>query len=469
VGVFALLFQPNSQVPRGFQVTNHSLDSAIQEFVFARELFAVAERALRQTNASGVAIALKEDMGFICRATAGHTVPSLEVRLSAEDGITGACIRSGQTEICLDAANDGRVNAAACEQLGIAAVIVVPIVSGGATVGVLEALSREPYAFGPAEQVVLEKLAGEIPVQAPADRSVDVKPPTEIQQKGTKADQRFSSIISLNLDVDVTPESLPPPEIETNISNAASEVLVPADISPGAKIIFVPLLVFAVVAAAIGIAYMSSPLTRRRGRAPEPTSSQVTSPTISAEVPSSVDPSVTQGATPAPVSETKPQEPEAIRPKNTTGVAELQAAAREGDPSSQFQLATALADGSGIAKDPVAAYVWYIVANSSGQQDPSGKLALLSQSLTARQIAEVRIKLAEMFWKGVGVEQDRMAAYTWLVLAEAAGSPQATHEQHALAKEMTSSQIHAAKQRAEAWLAEHRRPTTERSARVSAP
>jgi putative methionine-R-sulfoxide reductase with GAF domain len=448
-------------------VTNHSLDATIHDFVFARELFAVADRALRQTDASGVAIALKDETGFVCRATAGHTVPSLEVRLSQDEGITGACIRSGKTEICLDAAVDERVNAAACEQLGIAAVIVVPIMAAGEVVGILEALSEKPYAFGPAEQLVLEKLASGISLGTPADPGVEVKPPRQMQQKDTKTAQRFSSIISLNLELDVIPNSPPEPQIQPNFPDASSEPPAPADIPRGPKIVLVPLLVFTVVAAAIAIAYMNSPFTSRAVHAPESVSSQVTNLPLRA-ISSSVAPSVTDAAAAQPTTEPKSQEPDGI-PQNATGMADLQAAARAGDSSAQLQLATALAEGNGIAKSAVAAYVWYIVANRSGQQDPRGQLPLLSQTLSARQIAEVRIKLAEMFWKGVGVEQDRLTAYTWLVLAEAAGSPQAIHQQHALAKEMTSSQIHTAKQRAEAWLSEHRRPTTERSARVSAP
>ena len=119
----------------------------------------MAEKALLDTGATGIAIALKEDASFVCRATAGTTVPTLGVHIDEAVGLTGACIRSRKTEICADAAFDQRVNAEACEQLQIASIIVVPILDAGQTVGIVEALSSTPYAFDSEAILVLEKVS----------------------------------------------------------------------------------------------------------------------------------------------------------------------------------------------------------------------------------------------------------------------------------------------------------------------
>jgi hypothetical protein len=115
-----------------------------------------------------------------------------------------------------------------------------------------------------------------------------------------------------------------------------------------------------------------------------------------------------------------------------------------------------------VAKDLVAAYAWYVVANMSGEKDPNNLLPSLSRQLSPGQIAAVRTRLAEMFWKGIGVKPNRTAAYSWLVLAEAAGSQDAENSKRRLSSEMNDSQIAEAKRRAEVWLTIHRQSSTQR-------
>ncbi|MGZ5154120.1 MAG: GAF domain-containing protein, partial [Burkholderiales bacterium] len=156
--------QVRQYVPNGAvnPVTNPLIDSILHDFYFGRELSDLAERALRETGATGTAIALKRGELFVCCASAGETAPDVGTHVDSSAGLTGACIRDAVTTICDDTRSDARLDPTVCEELGIASVIAVPIVRSGATVGVIEALSSEPHAFGPEQQALLETLAGEI-------------------------------------------------------------------------------------------------------------------------------------------------------------------------------------------------------------------------------------------------------------------------------------------------------------------
>src|SRR6202142_2709356 len=121
-------------------LAQRDLDAALQ---------LLAERAQYITGASGAAIALRrgEHNDMLCRASAGSNAPELGALLSMEYGLSGESVRTRQLLRCDDAQRDPRVNSDLCQELGIASVVVLPIVSDDTVLGVFELLSDKPRAF----------------------------------------------------------------------------------------------------------------------------------------------------------------------------------------------------------------------------------------------------------------------------------------------------------------------------------
>jgi len=120
----------------------------------------LAERARYITGASGAAIALRrgghDDM--LCHASAGSNAPELGALLSAESGLSGESVRTRQPLRCDDAESDPRVNRQSCRELGIASVVVMPIVSEEQVLGVFELFSGRPKAFDERDLSALQRL-----------------------------------------------------------------------------------------------------------------------------------------------------------------------------------------------------------------------------------------------------------------------------------------------------------------------
>jgi TonB family protein len=118
----------------------------------------IVEQGCLATGASGVAIALERNHELECRATTGLTAPELGAPLDTGQGLSGECIRTRKIQICHDTETDARVDARASHELGVRSVIVLPLVRGTELLGVLEAFSTKPSAFGERDQRTLEAL-----------------------------------------------------------------------------------------------------------------------------------------------------------------------------------------------------------------------------------------------------------------------------------------------------------------------
>jgi len=124
-------------------------------------LHLLADRAQYITGASGAAIALrrhgKKDM--LCRASTGPNAPALGALLSTEFGLSGESVRTRQPLRCDDAERDARVNRDVCRQLGIASVVVMPVVNDDEVLGVFELFSGEVNAFGERDLSAVQRLS----------------------------------------------------------------------------------------------------------------------------------------------------------------------------------------------------------------------------------------------------------------------------------------------------------------------
>ena len=119
----------------------------------------VVEEARLATRASGAAIALARDGEMVCRATTGGNAPDLGVRLETTSGLSGACLQTGTIQQCSDTETDPRVNAEACQRLGVRSILVLPLGDGEDRFGILEVFSSWPNAFSDRDINTLQVLA----------------------------------------------------------------------------------------------------------------------------------------------------------------------------------------------------------------------------------------------------------------------------------------------------------------------
>ena len=125
-------------------------------------LHEAVDQARRMTAADGAAIALMRDGEMVCRATTGENAPDLGVRVETRSGLAGACLASGQPQLCVDTELDGRVDSEACRRLNVRSLLVVPLAEQSQTFGILEVFSPRPGAFGDRDIQNLQALAARI-------------------------------------------------------------------------------------------------------------------------------------------------------------------------------------------------------------------------------------------------------------------------------------------------------------------
>jgi hypothetical protein len=120
----------------------------------------LVERAQYITGATGTALALPQGEEMVCRASAGSSAPPIGARLQVRSGLTGESITRRQLLRCDNAENDPRVNLETCRALGIASIVVLPLMRrDGEVRGLFELFSDHPYAFEERDLIALERMA----------------------------------------------------------------------------------------------------------------------------------------------------------------------------------------------------------------------------------------------------------------------------------------------------------------------
>jgi TonB family protein len=183
-----LILPPRSSVDAALDLSPSEAEavlSRLQEAIAADAselgaiLQATVEAAQALTGAGAAALALRCDGMVICRARSGQPAPELGVRLDEDSGISGECLRQGQTLRCEDAHYDHRVNPLVCRTLGLRSIAVAPLRRRGTeTVGILEIFSTRPYAFNEVHMHFLSRLA-ELAEMAQTQDESKLMPATE--------------------------------------------------------------------------------------------------------------------------------------------------------------------------------------------------------------------------------------------------------------------------------------------------
>ena len=157
------------------EMAQHDLDATLQ---------LLADRAQYITGAGGAAIALRRDerKEMLCRASSGAKAPQLGALLSTESGLSGESVRTRMPLRCDNAEHDPRVNRESCRELGIASVMIVPIMGEdrrgqGQVLGVFELFSGQADAFAERDLSALQRLGEMVETAVKLSRAAEGAPP----------------------------------------------------------------------------------------------------------------------------------------------------------------------------------------------------------------------------------------------------------------------------------------------------
>ena len=156
----AALGQGDNRSPDAEQVIAH-LRSKINNGKWKLEasLLRLTEAAQLLTGASGAAVAIRQNGVVTCQARVGELAPEQGTPLDSDSGISGECLRTGETLRCEDADKDPRLDPELCRTLGLRSLAVVPLGNRSAVIGVLAVFSTNPHSFPDRSINLLEQLA----------------------------------------------------------------------------------------------------------------------------------------------------------------------------------------------------------------------------------------------------------------------------------------------------------------------
>lgn len=192
------------------EMAQRDLDAALQ---------LLADRAQYITGASGAAIALRRHgmADMLCRASTGSNAPELGALLSTEFGLSGESVRTKRALRCDDAERDARVNREVCRQLGIASVIVMPVVNDDEVLGVFELFSPKAHAFGERDLTAVQRLSGMVETAVRMAQATERLPEQLKQQDTAQASDSKSEEEILDIEVfDIPPINAQAPSAQTD-------------------------------------------------------------------------------------------------------------------------------------------------------------------------------------------------------------------------------------------------------------
>jgi hypothetical protein len=194
------------------EVAQRDLDAALQ---------LLADRAQYITGAGGAAIALRRDgmNDLLCRASSGSNAPELGALLSTEFGLSGESVRTRRALRCDDAERDARVNREVCRELGIASVVVMPVVDDDQVLGVFELFSGKANAFGDRDLSALQRLSEMVETAVKLARAAESVTEHHLPAQNVQPEITQQSIVAISAagaaeDVVEVPVEVEKPNIE---------------------------------------------------------------------------------------------------------------------------------------------------------------------------------------------------------------------------------------------------------------
>lgn len=121
----------------------------------------IAACAQNLTESSGAALALGNADSMVCVARCGAAAPPIGAQFDSRSGLSGECIRTGESAICVNAAADPRVNYQACRSMNVASMLYLPLHSlQGNLIGMLGVFAEQPLHFSQRDLACLRFVEG---------------------------------------------------------------------------------------------------------------------------------------------------------------------------------------------------------------------------------------------------------------------------------------------------------------------
>ena len=451
----------------------------------------VANQTMLSLRADGIAIAYYSDGSIVCMTSCGEIAPQIGSRLNVNAGITAQCLREGTPLQCYDTQADQRVNSETCHKIGIRSLLVVPLRRNSELIGVASVFYAKPRGFPEWGLRELERASSLFvkcishqwePILHDANydtqnnshlQNPDLVFPVSVEHEKDVRTSSFSPSAdehlglnfgeeSLGSDVSRTTEPLSemhhrePPSNPGDIAKASSKMsLVSGQVSehensgPEERVpsFWTPAREFdarrpLVVASGV-VVFCALLLGAWHVRmAYDPKFKQGSQGTSSASPNQRKDFTNVQSTSAS-----------GLGSDDKASISQLLHKAASGDAQAQLRLAQRYEQGNGVRRDLVNACMWYILSGEVGRNASAKEAStLLTSKMSPSQIGRARLNVGRMYAKGIGTNQDYVAAFTWFVLAEAAGDLRAKGEQSRLAGLMRSQEMARAQSRASAWL-----------------
>ena len=107
----------------------------------------VAERSQKLTNADGASVQLVDGDFLFTQSAMGIVEPFKGMRIPITASLVGHAVQTGAIQYCRDSEKDPWVNRAVCRQVGMRSLLVVPLIHGVQTIGVVTVVSHRTKAF----------------------------------------------------------------------------------------------------------------------------------------------------------------------------------------------------------------------------------------------------------------------------------------------------------------------------------
>ena len=122
---------------------------------------AVVEGALAAVPAAdGAVVEMREGEEIVYRAAVGSSARHVGLRLRMAGSFSGLCLTEGRSLVCADSEVDQRVDRDACRQVGVRAMLAVPVPHHGRHVGVLKLHTARAGALTEADLPAAQLLVG---------------------------------------------------------------------------------------------------------------------------------------------------------------------------------------------------------------------------------------------------------------------------------------------------------------------
>jgi len=156
-----LAAQPSDTLPPVF-LTFEETDSSLKE-IAVRDLQAslelLADRMQYVTGASAATIAIKKENNFVCLASAGPMAAQPGTSLRTDLNVVNQSINNQQIVCCNNTRNATRSDGKSYHQLGVRALMIMPLFQESEAVGAVELLSGRTDAFNDHAGEILEHLS----------------------------------------------------------------------------------------------------------------------------------------------------------------------------------------------------------------------------------------------------------------------------------------------------------------------